>query len=60
MMHEYTVEQDGADFYLREGSALIAVITYPSGVKDFDIVAAQRAKEWFLKLMRQWGIQIYM
>ena len=53
---EYTVEQDGADFYLKEGSALIAVVTYPSGVRDMN--DATRAREWFHRLAAMWGWRI--
>jgi len=54
----YTYTQDGADFYLFVDEALIAVVTYPDGVRDFDIAAAKKANDWFLKLMRQWNIQV--
>jgi hypothetical protein len=56
MIWEYDVYQDGADFYLKEGSALIAVITYPNKVRDFDLEQAQKARKWFKSLMVQWNI----
>lgn len=59
MFHEYHAQQDGADFYLNEGSALIAVVTYPDGVRDFDMNAAVKAREWFTKLMRSWNVAVY-
>ena len=59
MQHEYSYRQDGADFYLNEGSALIAVVTYPDGVRDFDMDAARKAAVWFKKLMHMWGIEVY-
>jgi len=59
MQQEYRYSQDGADFYLNEGETLVAVVTYPQGVRDFDLPAAQRACEWFKKLMHQWNIEVY-
>lgn len=47
MSFEYHVRQDGADFYLYEGSALIAVVSYPQRVSDFDMDAARDARSWF-------------
>jgi hypothetical protein len=58
MFYTYSVTQDGADFYLKDGSALVAVVTYPSGVKDFDLEGAIKARDWFEQLMRQWGIVV--
>ena len=61
-MIAYSYTQDGADFYLFAGDpledALIAVVTYPNGVRDFDLPAAQRAEAWFLELMARWNIQV--
>lgn len=58
MFHEYTCWQDGADFYLKEGASLVAVVTYPDKVRDFDLEAAKKAREWFLKLMQRWNIRV--
>lgn len=54
----YKVMQDGADFYLHnaDNSELEAVITYPQGVKDFDLVQAEKARRWFIQLMLKWDI----
>lgn len=58
MFHTYLVRQDGAQFYLYDGSALEAVISYPQTVRDFDMTKAQQARSWFERLMTKWGIVI--
>ena len=61
-MIAYSYTQDGADFYIYGGDppndTLIAGVTYPNGVRDFDLVAAQKAEAWFLELMARWNIQV--
>lgn len=58
-MHtSYLVRQDGADFYLMDGSALDAVITYPQGVRGLSLTQAHQAREWFKHLMLRWGITV--
>ena len=52
---EYTVFQDGADFYLKNSSTLVAVVTYPDGVKDFSLIEAEAARLWFINQSKRWG-----
>lgn len=60
MLQEYHVEQDGPDFYLREGSALVAVVTYAGAVvRDFDCEAAMKARDWFERQARIWGWAVH-
>lgn len=58
MFYTYLVRQDGAQFYLYDGSALEAVISYPLKVRDFELTKAQQARSWFERLMMKWGIAI--
>jgi hypothetical protein len=51
----YDAMQDGADFYLTQGDELVAVISYPKRVGDFDLEEAQKARSWFEELARKWN-----
>lgn len=64
----YDVSQDGADFYIRERGpdpetirhSLLAVITYPKQVKDWDLSDAMDARVWFRERAREWGWTVHM
>lgn len=50
----YHVMQDGPDFYIHsdaEGENLLMTRHYPHHVKDWDMEAAVKAREWFLGLL---------
>lgn len=55
-MFTYLVRQDGAQFYLYEGNALAATLSYPLKVRDFDLTRAQQARQWFQDLATKLGI----
>lgn len=57
MWREYYVRQDGADFYLYDGSALIAVVSYPGRVADLG--DAETARLWFKDQSRIWGWSVH-
>jgi hypothetical protein len=56
MFYTYLVRQDGAQFYLYDGSALEAILSYPGRVRDFDMTRAQQARDWFENTMKKWGV----
>lgn len=56
LLHSYLVRQDGADFYLYDGSALVVTLHYPRAVRDFELTKAVEARQWFKNLAAQWGI----
>lgn len=54
----YGYLQDGGDFYIKDGDTLVAVVKYPTRVKDDDLEGAQRAEAWFENLMRAWRVDV--
>lgn len=49
-MKTTVIEQDGADFYYRlEGFKRTQKSTAPFTVSDFDLVAATKARTWFIE-----------
>jgi hypothetical protein len=54
----YSYLQDGGDFYVKDGDTLVAVIKYPTRVKDGDLEKAQWAETWFLNLMETWRVNV--
>lgn len=55
---KFDVIQDGADFYLSQDDELVAVLRYPSEIRDFDLEKAKRARVWFKELMRKWNFTV--